>query len=647
MFFKTLKRVYCLLFVTFFFTINNYGQTNIDSVLLLIKTTKNDSVKCTALNTLSLELCYRNTNAAFDYAHQATNIAERLNSFYLKQKSYLSTAICYDVKDDYNNCKVFFHKAIIAAKFVKDKSNLATVYYEFGFTNLNRNKLDSSIVFLLQSIDIRKEMRDTGNLIEAYNMAAQVYRRMNNFNNAIDFYNRAIVLSQRIHDEYAVSIIYKNLGTLYRSNNKIDTALFYLTQALPLAQKFNVDEDINSIKLNTAFCYNDKHLFFQAVELFKTLDDTLYAKSDEYPLFILGKGQAYLGTKQLGDAYSYLSKALTLTYKKSRIEYAGIVNKSLAEYYEQSNNYALALQHYKKYKILYDSQYVESNTKNVDALATKYKTKEKEQEIELLNKESLLKDLQIKEKKRTILLNTLGLVLVTIVAGGTFYMYRSKKKTNKELEEKNTIISSSLKEKEILLKEIHHRVKNNLQVISSLLNLQSKNISDEKALQALNEGKNRVRSMALIHQNLYRDDNLVGVDVQQYIQKLIESLFTSYNIEIDKIALQTNIDKLQLDVDTVIPLGLILNELISNALKYAFEDNHKGALQVDLLIVNNQLLLRVKDNGKGMDKEALKTSQSMGYKLVQSFLQKLQASMNIETENGTNIELLISKYKLV
>lgn len=255
--------------------------------------------------------------------------------------------------------------------------------------------------------------------------------------------------------------------------------------------------------------------------------------------------------------------------------------------------------------------------------------------------------MQLKEKKRTILLNTLGLILVTIIAGGTSYMYRSKKKTNKELEEKNNIISISLKEKEILLKEIHHRVKNNLQVISSLLNLQSKNISDEKALQALNEGKNRVRSMALIHQNLYRDDNLMGVDVQQYIQKLIESLFTSYNIEIDKIALQTNIDKLQLDVDTVIPLGLILNELISNALKYAFENTDKGVLQIDLLLVNEQLLLRVKDNGKGMDKDALKTSQSMGYKLIQSFLQKLNATIKIDGDNGTNIELLISKYKLV
>ena len=100
-------------------------------------------------------------------------------------------------------------------------------------------------------------------------------------------------------------------------------------------------------------------------------------------------------------------------------------------------------------------------------------------------------------------------------------------------------------------------------------------------------------------------------------------------------------------MDTVIPLGLILNELISNALKYAFENVEKGVLQIDLQLQNDKLLLRVKDNGKGMDKDKLATSQSMGYKLIQSFLQKLHATMNIETVDGTNIELLIGKYKLV
>jgi two-component sensor histidine kinase len=216
------------------------------------------------------------------------------------------------------------------------------------------------------------------------------------------------------------------------------------------------------------------------------------------------------------------------------------------------------------------------------------------------------------------------------------------------LELKNNIISVSLSEKEVLLKEIHHRVKNNLQVISSLLNLQSKSIIDEKALAALNEGRNRVKSMALIQQNLYRDDNLTGVDIKDYIEKLINSLFVSYNIETAKIKLQTNIEQLQLDVDTVIPLGLIINELISNALKYAFVNKQNGLLQVMLYIQNTQLVLCVKDDGIGMDNDDLNknNSASIGFKLVQSFLQKLEATMNVEKNNGTTITLTINKYKL-
>jgi two-component sensor histidine kinase len=154
--------------------------------------------------------------------------------------------------------------------------------------------------------------------------------------------------------------------------------------------------------------------------------------------------------------------------------------------------------------------------------------------------------------------------------------------------------------------------------------------------------------MALIHQNLYRDDNLMGVDLREYIEKLAEGLFASYNIQPNRISLETNIEMLEMDVDTVIPLGLILNELISNALKYAFEGREKGLLKIDLLQQHNKLLLRVKDDGVGIPKDKdLAKSATMGYKLIQSFLQKLNATMEIKNENGTNVELLISKYKLV
>jgi len=200
----------------------------------------------------------------------------------------------------------------------------------------------------------------------------------------------------------------------------------------------------------------------------------------------------------------------------------------------------------------------------------------------------------------------------------------------------------------VLLKEIHHRVKNNLQVVSSLLNLQSKSVQDEKALEAIKEGRDRVKSMALIHQDLYREDNLTGIDIKEYIEKLTFSLFSSYNIDPQNIILKTDIDPLQLDVDTLIPLGLILNELISNALKYAFSENEKGILQVTLKQQDSRLLLEVKDNGKGLPEGwHYEKISSLGYQLIKSFVQKLKAELKVDGSKGTHVQMLISKYKLI
>jgi len=188
-----------------------------------------------------------------------------------------------------------------------------------------------------------------------------------------------------------------------------------------------------------------------------------------------------------------------------------------------------------------------------------------------------------------------------------------------------------------------------LQVVSSLLNLQSRNITDATALAAITEGKNRVKSMALIHQNLYRDDNLMGVDVKEYIEKLTLSLFSSYQIAPNAVSLKTDIDQLQLDVDTVVPLGLILNELISNALKYAFEENtFGGVVEIKLKQENDKLLLEVNDNGKGLPSGwNYEQLSSMGYQLIRSFVQKMKAELFITGSDGTKVKMLISKFKLV
>jgi len=246
--------------------------------------------------------------------------------------------------------------------------------------------------------------------------------------------------------------------------------------------------------------------------------------------------------------------------------------------------------------------------------------------------------LQLAVAQRKNLAYGVGLTLLGILSVVLFQFYN-------KIRAKNGIISEALGEKEVLLKEIHHRVKNNLHFVSSLLGLQTEHVSDPTALGALQEGQNRVQSMALIHQNLYQEENLTGVEVKDYFDKLITSLFDSYNIVDDQISLEKNIAPLNLDVDTVIPLGLIVNELISNCLKYAFPDGQKGLIQVELKEEGDELCLGVKDDGVGfsnLDRDNL--GASFGYRLIHALNQQLRATLDIDGSQGTRVEMKIKRY---
>jgi two-component sensor histidine kinase len=254
--------------------------------------------------------------------------------------------------------------------------------------------------------------------------------------------------------------------------------------------------------------------------------------------------------------------------------------------------------------------------------------------------ENLLKGEQLVKEKKVRRQLTAGAALLLLSGLTIFFMYRKQRA-------KNTLIQKQSDDLQVLMKEIHHRVKNNLQVISSLLDLQSLSIKDKQASGAVREGKIRVQSMALIHQNLYNEGNIKGILMQDYINKLVENLFNSYNIQKDKIKLVTDIDHLNLDVDTVIPLGLIVNELISNSLKYAFKEKEQGEVYVTLKENNKQLQLQVKDNGCGFPQNfSMAKNTSFGYNLINAFAHKLKAKLDIYNDGGACVSMNISRYKL-
>lgn len=210
----------------------------------------------------------------------------------------------------------------------------------------------------------------------------------------------------------------------------------------------------------------------------------------------------------------------------------------------------------------------------------------------------------------------------------------------------NAVIKKLLNEKDTLIQEIHHRVKNNLQVISSLLNIQRNRATDQVAKDALKEGQNRVQSMFLIHQDLYQQENVTSINMKKYLSRITNNLFDTYNISPDKIKLVTDIEEIDLDVDSVVPIGLIINELISNALKYAFPNNKSGTIHVTLVENNGNLILSVSDDGIGItDVSQINKGDSFGFNLINAFAKKLDADIDIHGINGTEVRLNIKKYQ--
>jgi PAS domain S-box-containing protein len=197
-------------------------------------------------------------------------------------------------------------------------------------------------------------------------------------------------------------------------------------------------------------------------------------------------------------------------------------------------------------------------------------------------------------------------------------------------------IKASLDEKVVLLKEIHHRVKNNLQVISSLLSLQSEQIADPQVRALLYDSQNRVRSMALIHEKLYQAKDQVRVDVAEYIQNLTGYLFRSYAAQADGIHLKVKVDNVHLAIDTAMPCGLIINELLSNALKHAFPDHKRGEIYVELRYARDGLCtLLVGDTGVGMPAQFdLDKSPSLGLQLVHTLVRQLDGSIEVRRNGG-------------
>jgi len=337
----------------------------------------------------------------------------------------------------------------------------------------------------------------------------------------------------------------------------------------------------------------------------------------------------YRRTVHYDKALEYAKKMLETSQQIKHPTHVYFSYKMMYSVYNSAKRFDSALRYYILASNLNDSLKDISKKQQVVDMQYKYETAKKELEIINLHKEVL--------NRSRIFLLVAALVVIAFVALGFILLYR-------RVQHQKVILNEQSKRLELMMKELHHRVKNNLQIVTSLLSLQTYKLTDETVISVLKESQQRVQAMSLIHEQLYKYDEFSKFNIRDYINDLINSLMSSFGHTPDNFTVNLNVSKEVLDIDQALPLGLILNEIVTNAFKYAYAGIEFPALSLSVTEDNKNILVSIRDNGKGLNQHEWKQKDgSFGKQLITALSRQLRAQQTIVVDKGTTFNLIIPK----
>mgnify|MGYP003625477089 FL=1 len=562
------------------------------------------------------------------------NLLQKEGDDSIKAEFFLRCGITYGISGKADSSIYFFNQAL---QLGSEAQHLLKSRAHNGIGNVSRQKGNNEMAFesfqnALKEVEGKPDFMSQSFEGSIIANLASIYFSMGDNEKAEQYSLRGLEHAKSISDTAQMEYSYVGLALIYNKTKEYEKALEYHQLASLLMERENSDpylRDYNT--LNLAKLHENRGELARALSLYDEMLQSTNPDVDIRTSSLKNASQILFTLEDYAKAIDYAERLMSLANETATLPSAVDATQLLYQSYQATGDYKTANKYLNSYVALNDSLINEKSLKALAELETKYESEKKAQEITELKLEN-----QQSVNQRNIYLFVTLIVIVGAVFLGV--LIRSKTKSNK-------LISKSLKDKELLLKEIHHRVKNNLQIISSLLSLQSRYIEDKGAKDAVNEGQNRVKAMALIHQKLYQNENLAGVEALDYIENLTSTLRSSYGVGPERVSVSYDIENLNIDVDTIIPIGLILNELISNSFKHAFPNDKEGNISIALKRANNQLELKVCDNGVGSKKDISK-SDSFGIRMIRSLAMKLEATVSFNFDNGTEASLLISSFKL-
>ncbi|WP_162996263.1 tetratricopeptide repeat-containing sensor histidine kinase [Mucilaginibacter celer] len=519
----------------------------------------------------------------------------------------------------------------------------------------------------LQMLKSFQEVYDPGWADFYYHRMAMIYRDLSQYKNSLFWAKKALLVC---HDKEMLFILHSLITNLLLKTNKPGEAL-----RLFKATHYNFTDTAGDYNRLAARIYGDCYTALKQYEKaeFYYLEMLKYQKMDPYNRehfynanYTLG--EFYVHTGRYDKGRIYLNKVLKMDKGIVPVVFLRNINYLLSVADSASGNFKGALQYFQDYKILNDSIFNIAKSKQITDIQLRYNVKGKDKDIlikakdiALLKKQALLKETQLQNVKSSRKLTVAAIVVLLLLLGGLYGRSKFKQRltdqlrtSREEINGKNKVLinlisekdallaekDSLITEKEWLIREIHHRVKNNLQITISLLNLQSAYISNESALEAIRNSQMRMHSMSLIHQKLYQSQGMTFINSTDYIYELMNYLKESYSGH-SNIAYVLNVQSAEIDVSQAVPVGLIINEAVTNAVKYAFPDGRRGSIAISFhQDADHQYHLLMTDDGVGLPAGFhLTSANTLGMNLMKGLSYQLNGDIRIENNNGTQISI--------
>jgi len=551
------------------------------------------------------------------------------------------------------------------------KTDLQGLYNRISTFHTQMGNYDQALKYGILAVRATEKAGDTSLMLcTALNSVGFTYFNLKNYKRSLLYFERALTNAKRNKNlDYIIILSYNVADALKSSNrplegyqlmketeknyhpgdvaNRIMINVSCLGSLIPLkryseARKYadsllQLESRVDTNDANQAVLFQTLSMFFMAVKS--------YEKARLYNTRYESMGRTNKQNNVLLNAY--------------RMAYE--IDSAKGDFLRENKSYR---QYIKFRDFLFD----ETKTRQIAQLEIQYQTEKKDQEIKssqdnivILKQQAQLQAINIKQQQTTQKLSIAGVILLALLLGLSYNRYLSKQRLNRQLQLQQSEINlknhsltnliaekdNLLEEKEWLMKEIHHRVKNNLQIVISLLNTQSSFLNDKVAYNAIRESQHRMQSISLIHQKLYQSDSLALVNMPAYISDLVQYLSETFDIR-SRIRFEMAIDPIELDVTKSVPLGLILNEAITNSIKYAFADNGEGLISIRLVeLSEGSYGLTIRDNGIGLAVNSdISKSKTLGMSLMRGLSKQLSGSFSVENNDGITINVVFAQQKI-